>query len=154
MAQQNINIGAEPNDGTGDNLRVAGGKINDNFTELYEAVAAAAPFTVGCFFTTTPTSSEVLLRYSFAEAVNFAGNFAGAVGKIATNPTGALVLAAARNGAPIGTVTISVAGNFTFTTTGGDAMSFNAGDDITITAPATADATAAGASFTLKGARA
>lgn len=35
MAQQTIGIGAAPNDGTGDSLRVGGDKINDNFTELY-----------------------------------------------------------------------------------------------------------------------
>jgi len=35
MAQQLIGIGAAPNDGTGDDLRAAGDKINDNFTELY-----------------------------------------------------------------------------------------------------------------------
>lgn len=39
MAQQTINIGATPNDGTGDKLRIAGDKINDNFTELYAEVA-------------------------------------------------------------------------------------------------------------------
>lgn len=35
MAKQTINIGTNPNDGTGDTLRAAGGKINDNFTEVY-----------------------------------------------------------------------------------------------------------------------
>lgn len=35
MAQQIIGIGAAPNDGTGDNIRIGGDKINDNFTELY-----------------------------------------------------------------------------------------------------------------------
>lgn len=35
MAQQTINLGAAPDDGTGDTLRVGGDKINDNFTELY-----------------------------------------------------------------------------------------------------------------------
>lgn len=35
MAQQIIGLGATPNDGTGDTLRVAGDKINDNFTEVY-----------------------------------------------------------------------------------------------------------------------
>jgi|TARA_B100000085_G_scaffold166199_1_gene151179 microcystin-dependent protein len=35
MARQGINTGSAPNDGTGDNLRKAGGKINDNFIELY-----------------------------------------------------------------------------------------------------------------------
>ena len=35
MARQNINIGSNANDGTGDPLRTAFDKINDNFTELY-----------------------------------------------------------------------------------------------------------------------
>ena len=35
MAQQTINIGAVANDGTGDPLRTAFDKVNDNFTELY-----------------------------------------------------------------------------------------------------------------------
>ncbi|MGX7926455.1 hypothetical protein ACWPMX_07765 [Tsuneonella sp. HG094] len=39
MAQQTIGLGTVANDGTGDTLRVAGGKANDNFTELYAAVA-------------------------------------------------------------------------------------------------------------------
>jgi hypothetical protein len=40
MAQQTIGIGSSANDGTGDTLRVAGGKINDNFTELYASVGS------------------------------------------------------------------------------------------------------------------
>lgn len=40
MAQQVINVGAAGNDGTGDALRVAGQKLNDNCTELYAAAAA------------------------------------------------------------------------------------------------------------------
>ena len=35
MARQNINKGTSANDGTGDTLRGAAGKINDNFIELY-----------------------------------------------------------------------------------------------------------------------
>ena len=35
MARQNINKGTTANDGTGDTLRAAAGKINDNFVELY-----------------------------------------------------------------------------------------------------------------------
>lgn len=35
MAQQFIDLGSSPNDGTGDDLRTAGDKINDNFLELY-----------------------------------------------------------------------------------------------------------------------
>lgn len=38
MAQQIINIGSAPNDGTGDPLRDGFDKANDNFTELYTRV--------------------------------------------------------------------------------------------------------------------
>src|SRR6056300_1253112 len=37
MARQAINIGTTANDGTGDPLRTAFDKINDNFAELYGA---------------------------------------------------------------------------------------------------------------------
>lgn len=43
MAQQLINIGTAANDGTGDSLRAAGGKINSNFTELYGRTAYTLP---------------------------------------------------------------------------------------------------------------
>jgi len=41
MAQSVINIGAAPNDGTGDALRVALDKANSNFAELYVSAAKA-----------------------------------------------------------------------------------------------------------------
>lgn len=42
MARQAINLGTTPGDGTGDNLRAALDKCNDNFVELYESAANAA----------------------------------------------------------------------------------------------------------------
>tara|TARA_B100001057_G_C22827824_1_gene942142 strand:- start:254 stop:2110 length:1857 start_codon:yes stop_codon:yes gene_type:complete len=38
MAKLTINLGTNPNDGTGDNLRGGGTKINANFNELYSAI--------------------------------------------------------------------------------------------------------------------
>ena len=38
MAQQTINIGTVANDGTGDPLRTAFNKANDNFTEVYASL--------------------------------------------------------------------------------------------------------------------
>tara|TARA_B100000424_G_scaffold269193_1_gene265595 strand:+ start:292 stop:1293 length:1002 start_codon:yes stop_codon:yes gene_type:complete len=38
MAKQTVNTGTSANDGTGDTLRTAGTKINQNFTELYTLV--------------------------------------------------------------------------------------------------------------------
>ena len=40
MAKQDLNLGTAANDGTGDDLRTAGTKINQNFTELYTDVAS------------------------------------------------------------------------------------------------------------------
>lgn len=45
MAQKIINIGAQPDDGTGDNARVGGIKINENFTELYARAENTRPTT-------------------------------------------------------------------------------------------------------------
>ena len=42
MAKQDINIGSSANDGTGDPLRTAFDKVNDNFTELYAATGAGS----------------------------------------------------------------------------------------------------------------
>ena len=43
MARQSINIGSAANDGTGDPLRTAFDKINDNFTELYDRFGGGSP---------------------------------------------------------------------------------------------------------------
>ena len=43
MSKKTINVGTTPNDGTGDKLNVAFGKINDNFTELYNGKENALP---------------------------------------------------------------------------------------------------------------
>jgi len=46
MAKQEINIGAAANDGTGDQLRTAFDKTNDNFVEVYGGTASIARTTV------------------------------------------------------------------------------------------------------------
>ena len=44
MAKQVIGIGTVPNDSTGDTLRNAMDKVNDNFTELYDATVEPDAF--------------------------------------------------------------------------------------------------------------
>ena len=41
MSQQTINIGSAANDGTGDPLRTAFDKINDNFNEVYDKLGGS-----------------------------------------------------------------------------------------------------------------
>lgn len=49
MAKQTINIGTTPNDGTGDTIRDAFDKVNDNFNETY------AEFALGAILSTNGT---------------------------------------------------------------------------------------------------
>jgi len=49
MANQTINIGTTANDGTGDQLRDAFDKTNDNFLEIYTGTASVARITVPAF---------------------------------------------------------------------------------------------------------
>jgi|AntAceMinimDraft_6_1070360.scaffolds.fasta_scaffold11137_4 hypothetical protein len=58
MAKQTINIGTVPNDRTGDPLRTAFTKVNSNFTEVYNSIAAIE-IPVGTRFTQPiPTTSK------------------------------------------------------------------------------------------------
>ena len=45
MAKQTVGIGSAANDGTGDTLRAGADKINDNFTEIYNALGNGTTLT-------------------------------------------------------------------------------------------------------------
>ena len=68
MAKKLINRGSTANDGSGDNLRVGAGKVNDNFTELYTAFGDGSTLTTGTFITTS--STNVLTNKSLALGTN------------------------------------------------------------------------------------
>lgn len=57
--QQIINIGQLPNDGSGDPLRVAFGKINDNFSELFSTSTSTTRA-----FTSGNAANQVILETS------------------------------------------------------------------------------------------
>ena len=60
MAKQNIGLGSSPNDGTGDNLRVGGDKVNDNFNEIYTALGDGNNLQI----TTSGASSNQVLQWN------------------------------------------------------------------------------------------
>ena len=57
MALQSLGIGGSADDGTGDTLRAASDKINDNFSEIYTLVGDGTTLTTGI----SSTSSVVTL---------------------------------------------------------------------------------------------
>jgi hypothetical protein len=62
MAQQTINLGTSANDGTGDNLRSAMDKCNDNFTELYGANSVSSNIAMsGNTISTFATNQDIVL---------------------------------------------------------------------------------------------
>ena len=63
MAKQSINLGSTANDGTGDPLRTAFDKINDNFDELYTYSTATEA--------TTSQSQQTLLQVMTPTAILF-----------------------------------------------------------------------------------
>ena len=62
MANQSIGIGSAADDGTGDNLRVAIDKVNDNFLEIYTLIGDASSLTSGI----SATASVVTLTAALA----------------------------------------------------------------------------------------
>ena len=65
MAQQLINIGVTADDGTGDTIRGAGIKINDNFTELFARPSVESQFNfIGNEIIATDSNSDIVLSGS------------------------------------------------------------------------------------------
>lgn len=111
-------------------------------------------YSIGFFFTSVPTVSEVLLLHVAGAAFTIPANFSGGLqSSVGTNPTATFALDVQKNGSTIGTLSVSTGGVVTATTTSGTSKSIAAGDVIKIVAPSPVDATAANMAFTIIGAR-
>lgn len=80
MAQQTIDIGAAPNDGTGDPIRDAFDKCNDNFTELYGSLAGLLDFQGATDCSANPNYPAASQGDIYI--VSVAGKIGGASGKV------------------------------------------------------------------------
>lgn len=124
------------------------------WVELVLGVAEPDPYVVPFGFTTTPLGGETLLIHVFTETISFPDDWADSKGYVGINPTtNPVALDIRKNGVTVGSISITSAGVITFATTG-TTVTFDAGDRITVLAPATADATFANSAFTLRGVRA
>lgn len=102
-------------------------------------------------FNATPTSSQVLDTIMVGRALTLPANLTGSLGKIGTNPTASFVISVKDDGTEIATITISTSGTFTFATASGTSKTVAAGSVLTFVGPASADATAANATWTVLG---
>ena len=74
MAQQTINIGSSANDGTGDPLRTAFDKINDNFNELYGSSPFGQQITIsGNKISSNVSNANLVLEASGTGAIEMEG---------------------------------------------------------------------------------
>ena len=74
MAKQTINIGTNQDDGTGDLLRVAFNKVNENFTEIYNELGGASLSSLNFnsnVISTDTTNQDIVLSPSGAGEVHW-----------------------------------------------------------------------------------
>lgn len=122
-------------------LQTQGAGANPQWTSLIHDIPTFYPGVLG--------ASSLLYRGKLARAVTFPANFAGSYFDASANATASTVFDVQKNGSSIGTVTIGAGTTTaTFATSGGVAISFAAGDRLTVVAPASPDATLADAAIT------
>ena len=156
MAQQTINIGSAANDGTGDPLRTAFDKINDNFTEIYGSTAEANDLLEdsspqlggdldvnGRRITTARSNEDIVLLPNgtggvIASALRIAGTTLSADDSSSININEALIVdgTASVSGAATLSSTLAVSGASTLTTTTIDNLTIQ---DSNITSSSNAD---------------
>lgn len=131
-------------------IGAAVGTLNALMVTMQAAIAVLQVLELSAGRNGAPAGAEVLLRYVATRAFTLPAGLAGCRAKAATAATASAVLALAKNGVNFGTATFAAAGS-SATFAAAAATSFAAGDVLTITAPAVADATLAGLAINLLG---
>lgn len=99
-----------------------------------------------------PAASATMLYVVATLSVNFPVSLTGSYGRAEVAATASTVFTIRKNGASVGTATFA-AGATSATFSVASTVSLAAGDTLSITAPASTDATLAGVSFALAGTR-
>ena len=110
------------------------------------------PYDLLMYFPGVPTNNQVMGRIIIPRAITLPASLTGSYASSIVAATGATTLTIAKNGSSIGTVNFG-AGSASATFTFASAVSFVAGNILTLTNQSTADATLAGVSVTLAATR-
>ena len=74
MAQKIIDVGSAGNDGTGDTIRIAGNKLNDNFTEVFDFDTVKSDISfIGNNISTKSSNADLVLKPSGTGTIVFPG---------------------------------------------------------------------------------
>jgi hypothetical protein len=111
---------------------------------------ASVTVVTGTFLNGKPTAGLVLQRYVFATAVTFPVGLAGSQGTAGAAATGTATFGIQKNGADVGNMVFAPSAT-TATFTMPAATTFNAGDVMTLVAPAVPDSTLANLAWTFMG---
>lgn len=82
MAKQPIGLGSSANDGSGDTLRAGGDKVNDNFTEVYNALGDGS--TIAANTGTLVSNAYAIATYAANSAINTRLNLYAKVANVAS----------------------------------------------------------------------
>lgn len=114
--------------------------------------ASSQPYDIGAQIATAPSASLVMLRYKFPRTIVFPAGLTDSQGTAGTAATAQTDFDIRRNGVSVGTMRFAAAGT-SATFIAASQQTYNAGDILTVVAPASPDATLAGVSFVLTGTR-
>lgn len=126
----------------------SGGAAAPAFRALVGADVPAIRYDIATFYPGVPGSSQLVMRWQAPRAVTVPSGATNSQASAGTAATGSTTFTIKKNGTSVGTIAWSAsgtAGTFTVSST----VSLAAGDVLTITGPATADATLADIAITL-----
>jgi hypothetical protein len=123
----------------------------DNITVGVSSASAASAYLIHIVHKGTVDAQGWMGGHIFDDDITLPIDFEGSQGAILTNPAASFEASIRKNGAEVGTATISTAGAFTFATTGGTTVTFTTGDQLDVYGPDVADGSAANIKMTLAG---
>ena len=120
------------------------------YTYVVKGAGQASSIVVSGSYSGKPGANLMLQNYVFATPTIIPAGLSGSQGATATAATAVAVFDIQKNGATVGTMVFDASANVA-TFTMNSAAAFNAGDVLTIVAPATPDPTLANLSWTITG---
>ena len=112
----------------------------------------ASQYDIGAYLGGTYGSSATVLRIPLARTVTFPAGLTGSQAVLEVAATASTIFSLSKNGTPFGTITFGISGTVG-TFAAATATTFAPGDILTVSAPASADGSAAGLGFTIIGTR-